>query len=72
MAKETTVRHIKLQPKSRRSETLPGGLKDVPWLNVSGVWLERAGFYVGDQVEITVQQGKLTIRQKGSYGDQSH
>ncbi|HYD21841.1 MAG TPA: SymE family type I addiction module toxin, partial [Flavipsychrobacter sp.] len=28
--------------------------RQVPWLNVSGVWLERAGFRAGDAVEITV------------------
>jgi hypothetical protein len=35
--------------------------KDAPWLNVSGKWLEKAGFRTGDQVAIEVSEGKLII-----------
>ena len=36
--------------------------KDVPWLNLNGNWLEAAGFKIGDQIEINVQQKQLVIR----------
>jgi bifunctional DNA-binding transcriptional regulator/antitoxin component of YhaV-PrlF toxin-antitoxin module len=31
-------------------------------LNVSGIWLEQAGFGIGDQIEITVRQNELIIK----------
>jgi hypothetical protein len=34
-------KQVKLQYKTRQ---LAYSQKDVPWLNVSGVWLEHAGF----------------------------
>jgi hypothetical protein len=57
---------VKLQPKHR---ALVYGQKVVPWLSVSGVWLEQAGFNVGDQVEIVVIGNQLIINQV-SDGDQ--
>ncbi len=41
----------------------------VPWLNVSGDWLQQAGFAIGDQIEITVGENELHIK-KGGHGDQ--
>lgn len=35
--------------------------KEVPWLNISGVWLHQAGFSIGDCVEIKVDRKKLII-----------
>jgi toxic protein SymE len=46
----------------------PSG-KYVPWLNVNGVWLERAGFKVGDAVEITVENRMLTIKNVAADGN---
>lgn len=43
------MRQIKLQPKFRE---LSYGQKIVPWLNVSGIWLEQAGFNVGPTISI--------------------
>ena len=36
--------------------------RNVPWLNIRGLWLERAGFQVGDPIEITVENGVLTVK----------
>ncbi len=41
----------------------------VPWLNVSGDWLQQAGFAIGDQIEITVGENELHIKNCG-HGDQ--
>ncbi|WP_227626986.1 MULTISPECIES: SymE family type I addiction module toxin [Klebsiella] len=40
----------------------------MPWLNVSGLWLEAAGFKVGDALEITVTQNTLNIKNCSSDG----
>lgn len=35
--------------------------RSLPWLTMSGIWLEDAGFAPGDNVIVSVQQGQLTI-----------
>lgn len=55
-------RRIKLHAQNRVSRASCTGLKQVPWLNVSGAWLERAGFGVGARVEITVRENELVIK----------
>jgi hypothetical protein len=35
--------------------------QEVPMLRLSGWWLARAGFDVGQEIEIRVQRGRLTI-----------
>lgn len=57
-----TSRKVKLHSQSRPSQKSSTGLKQVPWLNISGVWLAQAGFNVGDQIEITVSQNELIIK----------
>jgi hypothetical protein len=51
-------KQIKLQPKHRE---LSRGHKTVPWLSVSGVWLEELGFKVGDTVKIIIREKLLII-----------
>jgi toxic protein SymE len=58
---EKTSRKVKLHAKWRELQTSWPGGKNVPWLNVSGVWLEQAGFHVGDRVEITIVENQLII-----------
>ena len=53
---------IKLQSRLRISQKRFGGYKAVPMLNLSGVWLERHGFNVGDSVKIFIQKHKLIIK----------
>jgi len=55
---ENQIRHMKLHGKYRRRTNRPN---HVPWLNVNGLWLERAGFGVGQSVEIQIENRKLTI-----------
>ncbi|RAJ76680.1 toxic protein SymE [Chitinophaga dinghuensis] len=35
--------------------------KSVPWLNLSGVWLEKVGFDIGDNYQIEVKNNSLVI-----------
>ena len=55
-----TIKQIKLQPKHRALSW--GSYKIVPWLSISGVWLEQNGFKAGDTVTITVEQNQLIIK----------
>jgi toxic protein SymE len=34
---------------------------DVPWIRLSGQWLERAGFVISGKARVEVSQGKLVI-----------
>jgi toxic protein SymE len=43
--------------------------RNVPWLNIRGLWLERAGFQVGDPIEIEVENGVLTIKKMQADGN---
>jgi toxic protein SymE len=61
------TRRVKLYGKYRPLKTSWEG-KVVPWLNVSGIWLERAGFKTGDQVEITIDNHRLIIKHRGGHG----
>lgn len=37
------------------------GVKQVPELRISGLWLQNAGFEMGKEVEITVGDGRLIV-----------
>jgi toxic protein SymE len=71
MAKQTRL--VKLHGKYQELKEChnPSG-RYVAWLNVSGLWLEKAGFNVGDQVEITVGEETLMIKRKPGHGNQRH
>lgn len=43
--------------------------KNVPWLNVNGLWLEQAGFKIGDHIEIDVRRNRLVIKKMAADGD---
>ncbi|RUT67721.1 type I addiction module toxin, SymE family [Flavobacterium cupreum] len=51
-------KQVKLQPKHR---VLTYGYKTVPWLSVSGIWLEELGFKAGDTVRILTSEKQLII-----------
>lgn len=57
-----TVRRGKLHGRYQEVSNHWQNGRDVPWLNVRGLWLEDAGFNVGDPIEITVTKGKLVVR----------
>lgn len=67
MAKHTRL--VKLYGKYRPDSNHWNGGRDVPWLNISGLWLEQAGFKVGDQLEITVGSRVLKIKKKAAHGN---
>lgn len=66
--KVNNVRFIKLQGKAHPRDY--HHYKILPWLNISSVWLQEAGFNIGDQLEVSVGQGQLVITNKGCDGDQ--
>jgi toxic protein SymE len=57
-------RSVKVQ-QSLRYQAWPSHLnkppKLYPWIKLSGLWIEHAGFLPGQQVRITVEHGKLII-----------
>jgi toxic protein SymE len=57
---EKTTKKVKLQPKYRALAW--GNQKIVPWLTVSGVWLEQHGFKAGQMVSITIEENQLIIK----------
>lgn len=46
--------------------------KTVPWLNINGLWLEDAGFKIGDQIQIDVSNNQLTITKLPVQGDEQN
>jgi toxic protein SymE len=36
--------------------------KRVPWINLAGFWLEKAGFEIGDTISISVADKTLVIK----------
>ncbi len=67
--KISNSRRIKLSSKYREVKGEGRVMKVIPWLNVSGVWLEEAGFNAGDQVEITITNHTLTIKKLEADGN---
>lgn len=57
---ERQIKQAKLHYKSRSNTK--GRNRDVPWLNVNGLWLERAGFGIGQVIEIEVSERRLIIK----------
>ncbi len=43
--------------------------RDVAWVRLGGLWLEQAGFKVGDTIAIEVKQGQLVITKQPGHGD---
>lgn len=73
---EKKTRQVKLHRKYRCSRASGWQRdnvdKEVPWLNVSGVWLQQAGFKVGDAVEITIENNRLIIKNTAAHGNTRH
>ena len=57
---KTNTKQVKLQSKYRALTWGPE--KIVPWLTISGLWLEENGFKAGDIVTITIERNRLTIK----------
>lgn len=46
--------------------------REVPWLNVSGLWLAELGFNIGDMVRITARDQLLIIEPLTGDAQQAH
>lgn len=68
---EKRLRQVKVYGKYQRRLGHWNGGRDYSWLNVSGLWLEQAGFKIGDQLQICVENNKLIITNQ-PHGDQGH
>jgi toxic protein SymE len=59
---DKTVKQAHLHGKYIPGRNPGSGGRELPWLNLSGIWLEHAGFTIGRKIEITVTEGQLTIK----------
>lgn len=73
MNRKISTRRARLHGKYREGKITWGhnynSGKYVPWLNVNGLWLERAGFKIGDRIEIDVKNNQLIIKKLAADGD---
>jgi len=56
---QKSIKQTKLRGK-RRNRTNES-YRSVPNLTINGLWLEQAGFCIGQPVKIAIEIGKLTI-----------
>jgi len=61
MATNKTIRRCKVHGRS--------GYRYVAWLRIGGLWMEKCGFNVGDPIEVTVENGVMTIKKLTDNGD---
>lgn len=54
-------KQVKLHGRSRPCQGSVTGNKEVPWLNVSGAWLQTLGFNIGDTVRIITREKLLIV-----------
>lgn len=68
MAKHTATGHVRIIKAGRTHfPVLPAmgnnftGLRAIPWIRLSGVWLEQAGFAVGQALTVKVRRKLVVI-----------
>ena len=59
---EQTIKRAKLHGKYRSQCYRSSVNRNLPWLNLSGIWLEQAGFCIGQQIEIRIEDKQLIIK----------
>jgi hypothetical protein len=59
---EQKIKQAKLHGKYRSPSYRASVNKNLPWLNLSGLWLAEAGFTVGQRIEIAVTNKQLIIK----------
>ena len=59
---EQSIKRAKLHGKYRSPSYRSSVNRNLPWLNLSGIWLEQAGFCIGQQIEIKVENKQLIIK----------
>lgn len=52
---------IKIQSRSRIREGLNEKYSRVPSISLSGVWLEKRGFSIGERVEVRVKGNQIIL-----------
>jgi len=45
----------------KKYEPRIGYYKPFPWINISGKWVEKAGFDIGDNIQVSVGKSFLMI-----------
>ena len=45
-----------------RSRDHPERYRTVPFLRISGLWMEQYGFLPGDKIAVSMEQGVMTLR----------
>jgi hypothetical protein len=55
------IRTLTVSMLLRQRSSTRGGRDRVPFLRVSGQWLEQCGFAIGARYNVTVAQGKLML-----------
>ena len=66
-----TSRKLKIYPKHRPLASSCMG-RVVPELRLCGIWLERSGFKVGEQVQITIHEGEIIIKPESEPTQEPH
>jgi len=56
------VRHLKVSSQAVPRENSFNGIRNIPFLRLTGVWLENAGFPVDSKVDIIVGNNLLVIK----------
>ena len=59
---ENQIKRARLQSKYYTPTYRSSVGRNLPWLNLSGLWLERAGFGADQKVEIRIEDKQLTIK----------
>jgi hypothetical protein len=61
---KATCKKVKMQYLHRPSAKSWNGYRRVPFLRISGNWLEQVGFSIGSIVEIITSENQLIIRKE--------
>lgn len=56
------IRRLKVSSQSVACKNSGNGLKDIPFLRLTGVWLNEAGFGIDSKVDIIVDNNLLIIK----------
>ncbi|MGH8786938.1 MAG: SymE family type I addiction module toxin [Cupriavidus necator] len=68
MGKRSALAHVRTLKTGRTFfPVVPGssnnftGLRAIPWIRLRGVWLEQAGFSVGQSLKVSVRRKRVVI-----------
>ena len=62
LPKKVPVRRLTVSSQSITSQSSANGLKNIPFLRLTGVWLDEAGFRIDSKVDIIVDNNLLIIK----------